>query len=137
MLAGLAACMLAATFAFLIIRAAGGPDRGASSADLGDQSDATTVGQVVDAALAHGEPAAVPGESAAKCASETRGTYGRGLGSLVYTARLRWQSVPAVALAYQTAGPAAEGLDHQVFVVSTNGCQLLLAQRLEVGRPRP
>jgi hypothetical protein len=128
-LAGLAAFLLVATLAFVAIRVAtsGG---GAVSADLGNQSDPAAVGRVVEAALSGRGEAAVPSESGSRCASETRGTYGQGLGSLVYTARLRWQGVPAMALTYRTAEAAAANLDHRVFVVSTDDCQLLLAQGL-------
>jgi hypothetical protein len=101
-----------------------------SRADLGDQSDPSSVGAAVDAAIGDGARGALPQESSATCAAQTRASYGRGLGALVYTATLRWQGVPAVALAYRVAGNQTTGLDHRVFVVSRADCQLLVAQSL-------
>ncbi len=84
----------------------------------------------VGAAIGDGGREGLPAESSVTCAAETRGSYGQGLGSLVYTARLRWQGVAAVALAYRMDGAETAGLDHRVFVVSAAGCRLLLAQSL-------
>jgi len=143
-LVGVAACLVGATLAVLVLRHGGGAGGAAASGDLGDQSDGVAVATAVQAALARLGDKAPPKEPGAVCASETRETYGRGLGSLVYTVRLRWQGVPAVALAYQAAGPTANAtasgtgtgsagaaaIHHRVFVVSTNGCRLLVAQGL-------
>lgn len=125
-LGGVAACVLLALVALLVIRSGDGPSR----ADLGDQADPSSVGAAVDAAIGAGERGALPTESSTMCAAETRGSYGQGLGSLVYSARLRWQGVAAMALAYRVTGAQTAGLDHRVFVVSIAGCQLLVAQSL-------
>lgn len=125
-LAGVAACVLLAVGALFVT----GDGDGASRADLGDQSDPSSVGNAVNTAIGNGERGALSAESSAMCAAETRQSYGQGLGSLVYSARLRWQGVAAVALAYRVAGAQTAGLDHRVFVLSTAGCQLLVAQSL-------
>ncbi len=125
-LAGAIACVLLAVLAVLLVVGRGD---GSSRTDLGDQSDPGSVGAAVGAAIGGGR-AGPPAESSVTCAAETRGSYGQGLDSLVYTARLRWQGVPAVALAYRVTGAGDAGLDHRVFVVSTAGCQLLVAQSL-------
>lgn len=64
------------------------------------------------------------------CATETRATYGQGLGPFVHAARLRWQGTAAVALTYQLQAAGGSGLDHRTFVLSLEGCQLLLVQTL-------
>ncbi|HSH61189.1 MAG TPA: hypothetical protein VK988_16425 [Acidimicrobiales bacterium] len=125
-LAAVAACALLVLVALLVIRAAGPESR----ADLGDQSDPSSVGAAVDAAIEKGAHGALSVESSATCAAQTREGYGQGLGALVYTASLRWQGVPAVALAYRVAGERTSGLDHRVFVVSRAECRLLVAQGL-------
>lgn len=125
-LAGVAACVLLAVGTLLVIRNGAGTSR----ADLGDQSDPSSVGNAVNTAIGNGERGGLSAESSATCAAETRQSYGQGLGSLVYSARLRWQGVAAVALAYRVAGGQTVGLDHRVFVLSTAGCQLLVAQSL-------
>jgi hypothetical protein len=118
-----------ALVALLVIRSGDGSSR-ADLGDLGDQADPSSVGAAVDAAIGAGERGALPTESSTMCAAETRGSYGQGLGSLVYSARLRWQGVAAMALAYRVTGAQTAGLDHRVFVVSIAGCQLLVAQSL-------
>ncbi len=125
-LAGLAVCVLMAIVALVVVRSGDA----AHWADLGAQSDPSSLGTAVDAAIedrGRGAPAA---ESSATCAIQTRESYGQDLGPLVYAARLRWQGVPAVALAYRVARAPGTGLEHRVFVVSTAGCQLLVAQSL-------
>lgn len=124
--AGVAACVLLAVGALLVV---GGGD-GTSRADLGEQSDPSSVGAAVDAAIGDGERGDLSSESSTRCAAETRGSYGQGLGSLVYGARLRWQGVAAMALAYRVTGAQTAGLDHRVFVVATSDCRLLVAQSL-------
>ncbi|PLS76577.1 MAG: hypothetical protein CYG61_01305 [Actinobacteria bacterium] len=64
------------------------------------------------------------------CAATARATYGRGLGPLVYAARLRWQGEPAVVLAYRLAEAGAAGLDYRVLVMARDGCRLLVVQSL-------
>ena len=125
-LAGAAGLVVLALVALLVVTR---PDR-SPGADLGDQSDPSSVGAAVEAAVADGSRDALRAEPSAACAAETRGSYGHGLGPLVYTARLRWQGAPAVALAYRVAGAGPGGLDHRVFVLSAANCQLLVAQSL-------
>jgi len=125
-LAGVAACVVLAAVAVLLVS---GGDR-SSPVDLGEHSDPSAVGTAVDSAIGEGARGALPTESSASCSVETRESYGQGLGPLVYTARLRWQGVPAMALAYRVAGAPNASLDHRVFVVSRAGCQLLVAQSL-------
>lgn len=64
------------------------------------------------------------------CTATARSSYGKGLGPLVYAARLRWQGEPAVVLAYRLAEAGAPGLDYRVLVMATNGCGLLIVQSL-------
>ncbi|MEO7837263.1 MAG: hypothetical protein ABIS21_06435, partial [Acidimicrobiales bacterium] len=64
------------------------------------------------------------------CSATTRATYGKGLGPLVYAARLRWQGEPAVVLAYRLAEAGAPGLDYRVLVMALDGCRLLVVQSL-------
>lgn len=106
-----------------------GPREAGSSVDLGDQADPVALGRAVDAALRLAPPP-VPEEAAHTCAAETRATYGQGLWPLVYTARARWKEVPAAVLTFRVDGAAGAGLDHRLFVVSTAGCHLLVAQSL-------
>ena len=108
----------------------GSLSEGEARADLGEQSDAGALGRAVQAALdrASGPPGG--GEPAVTCGPETRATYGRGLGSLVYAGRLQWQGAPAVALAYRSEQPGGGHLDHRLFVVSREGCGLLVTQSL-------
>ena len=124
--AGVGAFVVLAVAALLVVTRA---DR-APGADLGDQSDPSSVGAAVEAAITDGSRGTLGAEPSAACAPETRGNYGQGLGPLVYTARLRWQGVPAVTLAYRVAAAGTGRLDHRVFVVSATGCQLLVAQSL-------
>ena len=121
----LAACGIVLAAALLVGR---GDD--VTPAYLGDQSDAASVGAAVDAAIGDGSRGGLSTESSTACAPQTRDSYGQGLGPLVYTATLRWQGVPAVALAYRVAGDQGGGLDHRVFVMSRSDCQLLMAQSL-------
>ncbi len=114
--------------AVVIVDAREGSRPGAGS-DLGDYSDAGALGRAVQGALGDAPAALAGGESAVTCGRETRATYGRGLGSLVYAARLRWQGAPAVALAYRSEEPRGR-LDHRLFVVSREGCGLLVTQSL-------
>jgi len=125
-IAGVVACILLAVGVFLVVR---GRDA-TSRADLGEQSDPSSVGAAVDTAIADGERGGLSSEPSTKCAAETRGSYGQGLDSLVYSAKLRWQGVAAVALAYRVAGAQAAGLDYRVFVVSASDCRLLVAQNI-------
>ena len=105
-----------------------GPER--PRADLGAQTDAGALSQAVATALQDdAEGGGVPSPDTS-CAAETRATYGRGLGPLVYTARLRWQGRPAVLLAYRLEAAPAGPLDHRAFVVAERGCELLVVQSL-------
>jgi len=72
-----------------------------------------------------GKPLANPA-----CATTARTTYGKGLGPLVYAARLVWQGEPAVALGYRLADAGAPGLDYRVLVMATKDCRLLVVQSL-------
>ncbi len=115
----------------LLVDTVRGPGRRAAPrADMGDQSDVAALGQAVEAGIGDAPGGRPGGEPGTTCAPETRATYGRGLGSMVYAARLRWQGAPAVALAYRAREPAGGRLDHRIFVVSQEGCQLLVAQSL-------
>ena len=125
-IAGVATCVILVVVSLLVF----GSGSNTARADLGDQSDPSSVGAAVDAAVGDGDRGALAEESSATCAAQTRASYGQGLGALVYTAKLRWQGVPAVALAYRVAGDQTAGLDHRVFVVSRADCQLLVAQSL-------
>jgi hypothetical protein len=87
------------------------------TSDAASPSTTTTRGPQSPAALSSGS-AAVP------CADVVARDYGGGLGPLVYTASVRWNHTPAVVLAYQVAG-ASGGLDHRVYVLSTDRCALL------------
>ena len=122
---GLAGVAVAAILLAGAVRGPGGP-----GTDIGDQSDAAALGRTVEDGLGDAHGARPGGERGTTCAPETRATYGRGLGSMVYTARLRWQGAPAVALAYRVREPAGGRLDHRLFVVSREGCQLLVTQSL-------
>ncbi|HEX2064938.1 MAG TPA: hypothetical protein VHE80_11015, partial [Acidimicrobiales bacterium] len=120
--------------------------------DLGEQSDARLLAEAVRAGVG-GTAAAVPagpaapsaaseraGEPAADatrtgaadppCAGEARALV-PGLGPLVYTATLRWQGTPAVALAFLASPSSGPGpLPHQVMVMAPQeGCRLLVVQR--------
>jgi len=125
-----AALVLLALVALLVIRWGGG----SPATDLGDQSEPSSLRAALDsainAAIAKGKHEAASNEASTTCAAEVRGSYGQGLGSLVYAAGLRWQGVPAVALAYKVDDAGATGLDHRVFIVSRVGCQLLVVQSL-------
>ena len=66
--------------------------------------------------------------SSPPCAAEARAEFGSRLGPLLYSALLRWQGTPAVVLAYRLAEPGSPGLDHTAFVMSREGCRLLVAQ---------
>ncbi|MDP8974849.1 MAG: hypothetical protein M3N28_00460 [Actinomycetota bacterium] len=125
---GVVACALL-VLALVALLFLDGADQG-SGADLGEQSDPSAVGAAVDAAIGRGARGNLSTESSAGCGAQTRQSYGQGLGSLVYTASLRWQGVPAVALAYRVAGDQTSGLDHRVFVVSSAECRLLVVQGL-------
>jgi hypothetical protein len=61
------------------------------------------------------------------CEQAVAEELGRGLGSLVYRATLRWNGTPAVAVAYRPAD-AGGALDHRLFVLSVDGCEVLVAQ---------
>ena len=129
----LGSCGLAgvAVAAILLAGAGRGPGgQGGPGTDIGDQSDAAALGQTVEDGLGDAPEAPSGGERGTTCGPETRATYGRGLGSMVYTARLRWQGAPAVALAYRVREPGGGPLDHRLFVVSREGCQLLVTQSL-------
>ncbi len=128
-LAGVVACALLVLVALVTLLGVGSGDKG-SAADLGEQSDPSSVGAAVDAAIGDGARGDLSTESSAACAAQTRESYGQGLGPLLYTASLRWQGVPAVALAYRVAGERTSGLDHRVFVVSRAECRLLVVQSL-------
>lgn len=129
---------------------------GAVADELGDQSDPTALAErlrgVVEApvvadnaqatrnsgeggASAGSAPVAAP-ERRALQAGDGAGTpceptvaqeYNAGLGPLVYTASLRWEGTPAVALVYRIEG-AAGSLDHRVLVMARPDCRLLVAQ---------
>jgi hypothetical protein len=83
--------------------------------DAASPSTTTTGGPQSPAVLSSGLPS---------CADVVARDYGGGLGPLVYTASVRWNRTPAVVLAYLVAG-ASGGLDHRVYVLSTDRCTLL------------
>jgi len=132
---------------------------GTDGGNLGDQSDPTALGLAVRDALpgaaSEAALAAPPAAQAAPapevaarttagattkgsgkplanpaCATTARTTYGKGLGPLVYAARLVWQGEPAVALGYRLADAGAPGLDYRVLVMATKDCRLLVVQSL-------
>ncbi|MDQ3574012.1 MAG: hypothetical protein M3378_05405 [Actinomycetota bacterium] len=125
----------------LVLRSGDDPaPRANPASDMGEQSDATALGHVVGAALRDDRRANPASEPRTRCGPETRATYGQRLGPLVHAARLRWQGVPAVTLAYRVAGAGPADMDHRVFVVSADGCQLLVTQSLrgpEEPLPKP
>lgn len=106
-----------------------GGDGGAGRTDIGEQSDGAGIGRALEEALGRGEPT-ISSTARSTCEGETRATYGQELGALVYVATLRWRGQPAVARAYQVTSGRPTSLDHRVFVLSTPGCQLLVAQSM-------
>jgi hypothetical protein len=120
--------------------------------DLGDQSDARALAEVVRAGLGSTGAAAPAGAEAPSAASERAGQQAAdtartatadppcareardllpGLGPLVYTSTLRWQGTPAVALAFLASHSTGPGpLAHQVMVMAPQeACRLLVVQR--------
>ncbi|MDQ3570722.1 MAG: hypothetical protein M3396_08930 [Actinomycetota bacterium] len=130
---GAAVALLLVATALLVIGSGHDPARRASAgADIGDQSDTTALGRMLGTALRDARGPYSAGEPRTRCAPETRATYGQRLGPLVHSARLRWQGIAAVTLTYRVAGAGPAELDHRVFVVSADGCQLLVTQSLRV-----
>jgi hypothetical protein len=124
---GLAAVALIAAVALVVIASSGGSGgRSLPRTHMGDHADAAALGQQVGRAL-HRRAGRPPSPDTA-CAGEARATYGRDLGPLVHAATLRWQGAPAVLLAYRAR--SSPGLEHRVFVMAREGCQLLVAQSL-------
>lgn len=64
------------------------------------------------------------------CAGTARSSYGKGLGPLLFAARLQWQGAPAVVLAFKVAEAGAPGLDYRVLVMAREDCRLLVVQSL-------
>lgn len=130
-MAALAVVVAVAVVAVVIWPAGGGGRErpAAPGPHIGSHHDAAALGRVVAAAVqdpAEGRPPS-PGTT---CASEVGAIYDHGLGPLVYAARLHWQGTAAVLLAYPVEGANTGGLDHRAFVVSEDGCQLLVVQTL-------
>jgi hypothetical protein len=123
-----AVVVLLTLVALLVVRGMG--KDGDDVHDLGEQSDASAMGRAVEGRLAQGQELARGEEARSTCAPQTRATYGRGLGPLVYTGKLRWNGVPAVALAYRVADSRGRPLDYRLFVMSMSGCELLVTQSL-------
>ena len=61
------------------------------------------------------------------CAAEAQRTYGPP-GPLVYTASLRWEGTPAVALVYRAPAEGTRPARSQVLVMARADCRLLVAQ---------
>lgn len=66
--------------------------------------------------------------AAAPCEPAVQAEYGAGLGTLRYRATLRWNETPAVVLAYSLADPGGSGPTRRAFVMSLDGCRLLVVQ---------
>lgn len=66
--------------------------------------------------------------AAAPCEPAVQAEYGAGLGTLRYRATLRWNGTPAVVLAYGLADPGGSGPTRRAFVMSLDGCRLLVVQ---------
>lgn len=107
-----------------------GPEGGGTGDFTGPQASAPpepveSPGAVPESKTAAAKPLVDP-----PCATSARASYGKGLGPLVYAARLRWQGEPAVVLAYRLAEAGAPGLDYRVLVMAREGCRLLVVQSL-------
>lgn len=111
----------------------------AAAREQTDETAPSTVAGAPQAGTPEGAGRAAPGNTTKgsgkplanpPCATTARTTYGKGLGPLLYAARLRWQGEPAVALAYRLADAGAPGLDYRVLVLATADCRLLVVQSL-------
>ena len=129
-LLGAAAAVLFAVAATVAGPDGDGPGPRSPGTDIGDHVDAGALGEVVNSELGGDRGTSKPPSPDTTCAGEARRAYGRGLGPFVYAATLRWHATPAVVLAYRVDGAASAGLDHRVLVLSSEGCQLLVAQSL-------
>jgi hypothetical protein len=110
------------------------PPEGASTAAQDSAVVAAPTGGGSGGAAATRSPTELRSTAGAKagtkdpyCEAEVSSTYGEGLGPLAYRATLRWDGVPAVAVAYALAEPRGE-LDHRIYVLAVDDCRLLVAQ---------
>jgi len=94
-----------------------------------DAPNAATGGATTESAqsLASRRSAAMAPTSGGPCGLTVAQEFSAGLGPLVYTATLRWEGTPAVAVVYRIDG-ATGSLDHRVLVMATSDCRLLVAQ---------
>lgn len=121
--------------------------------DLGELNDPTALADRVrpvvepppPAADEAGEPSAVVAPSAQHalsarssggstkaskdpyCEQAVAEEFDKGLGLLVYRAVLTWKGAPAVAVVYELDDAKGE-LDHRLYVLASDGCDLLVAQ---------
>ena len=131
---------------------AGGVSEVAFGGDLGDLSDPTALADRVRTVVEPPPPAAdEAGESGAVmapsaqhaltargsnttkaskdpyCEQAVADEFDKGLGLLVYRAVLTWKGAPAVAVVYELDDAKGE-LDHRLYVLASDGCELLVAQ---------
>lgn len=98
------------------------PAAGASTAEAPAGS---AVSPPLDARAPAGDDANV---ATAPCEPAVQAEYGAGLGTLRYRATLRWNETPAVVLAYSLADQGGSGPTRRAFVMSLDGCRLLVVQ---------
>lgn len=93
--------------------------------DAGGREPVTAAPQMAQTAESGGDGAGT-GDAGPACVAAAEALGGPALGELQYVATLRWQGTPAEALVFAAGDDAA--LSRRVFVLSQDGCRLLVAQ---------
>ena len=98
--------------------------------DLGAQDNPDALASTLRARLSTGPPAAYDSAdgSTPRCVDAARELGAGRLGSLTYSARLRWRGADAEALVFVLTEPS-EAATHQAYVLSTSECDVLAEPR--------